>query len=91
MLAEDRPSLPADDDELWAIERDYRGQDPRRTLDRFRDLRSELVAALRDLPPEAWERAGEHEVAGPVTLRWLTERIRAHDHEHLDQIRDALA
>ncbi len=91
VLAEDRPSLSAYDDELWAIERDYRGQDPRRTLDRFRTLRGELVAALRDLPPEAWARAGEHEVAGPVTLRWLVERIRAHDREHLDQIRDALA
>jgi len=91
VLAEDRPALPAYDDELWAVERDYRAQDPRQAYEQFRALRAELVEVLRDLPPTAWERVGEHSAAGPVSLRWLAAQIHEHDCLHLDQIQDVLA
>ncbi len=91
VLAQDRPKLPAYDDELWAIERDYRGQDPGRVVQRFRRVRGELVEALRGLDPEEWRRVGEHAVQGEITLQWLAEQARAHSEEHLRQIREALA
>lgn len=91
VVHEDRPRLASYDDQLWAIERDYRGQDPRKTLGQVRHLRGELVACLRDLPAASWERVGEHEVWGPITLHWMTDQVCDHDREHLDQIRDALA
>ena len=91
IVANDRPELPAYDDELWAIERDYRGQDPRRTFERLRELRGEFVALLEGLPDEAWSRLGVHGLHGEVTLRWLVEHVRDHDEEHLAQIREALA
>ena len=91
ILTTDHPSLESFDDELWAIERDYRGQDPMATLAHFRELREDLVDKVRDLPPEAWERTAEHEVHGPITLGWLVDRITSHDTEHCEQIRDALA
>ncbi|MDQ3043812.1 MAG: DinB family protein [Chloroflexota bacterium] len=91
LLSQERPRLPAYDDDLWAIERDYRGQEPRATLASFRALRQDNVARLRDLPPEAWHRTGEHDTLGEVSLQWLTDHICDHDAEHLEQIRDALA
>lgn len=91
IVAEDGPRLPTYDDELWPIERDYRGQDPWKTLERFRTLRGELVGLLQGLAPEAWERTAEHGAYGEITLHWLADHICDHDKEHLDQVRDTLA
>ena len=91
IVERERPELPAYDDELWAIERDYRGQDPARVLDQLRDLRGELVALLRGLPADAWSRVGVHGLHGEITLRWLAEHVREHGEEHLAQLREALA
>ena len=91
ILEQDRPHLPAYDDELWAIERDYRGQDPNRTFEHFRRLRGELVDKLEGLPPGDWQQPAVHDIHGEITLQWLLDRVCDHDREHLDQIRDALA
>ena len=91
IVEEDHPYLPGYDDALWSIERDYRNQDPINTLEEFRRLREAHVAFLRGLPPEAWERTGEHGYFGVITLRWLENHVCDHDQEHLQQIRDALA
>ena len=88
---QDRPHLPAYDDELWAIERDYRGQDPHQTFEHFRELRSRLVDFLGELPPDAWSRVGDHGLYGEISLEWMLDNICAHDEEHLTQIREALA
>lgn len=91
IVEQERPHLPAYDDELWAIERDYRSQSPRATFEEFRDTRSRLVAFLEGLPEAAWERVGDHGAYGEITLRWMIEHIVEHDQEHLAQIREALA
>ena len=88
---QDRPFLPTYDDELWPIERDYRGQDPIKTFERFREQREELVAFLAGLPPPAWERPAEHGAYGEVTLHWMADHVCDHDREHLEQVRDALS
>lgn len=90
VLTEDRPELPAFDDSLWEIERNYCAQDPSRVIDQFADLRREFVALLQAAPPEAWERVGIHGNHGPVDVRWLARHQRDHDKEHEDQIRDTL-
>ena len=87
----DRPQLPAYDDELWPLERDYRGQDPFLVLQQFRTLRGALVSLLQQLPPDGWARSGIHGVQGEITLRWLAEQARQHGEEHLVQLRQALA
>jgi hypothetical protein len=91
IVAEDHPHLPGFDDELWSIERDYRGQDPVATMDDFRRLREDHVAFLRGLPPEAWTRPGTHGYYGEITLQWMENHVCDHDQEHLQQARDALA
>lgn len=91
LIGRDRPKLPAYDDELWAIERDYRGQEPHRVVQRFRALRGELLALLAGATSDDWRRVGIHAVAGDVDLAWLAERARRHGEEHLRQVREALA
>ena len=90
ILNEDRPALPGFDDTLWSIERDYRGQDPYETFDRFSALRAELVGVLKAATPEQWERVGIHGAYGEITLHWMADHICDHDEEHLQQARDAL-
>lgn len=90
-VTEDHPFLPTYDDELWPIERDYRGQEPGQTLARFRELRGEVVAFLQGLPAEAWDRVSTHGTFGDVTVLWMADHICDHDKEHLEQARDALA
>jgi hypothetical protein len=90
IVDEVRPHLPAHDDVLWAIERDYRGQDPYEVFERFRTMRAGLVAFLTDLPPDAWNRTGEHSVFDEITLLWLANHLRNHDQEHLQQALDAM-
>jgi hypothetical protein len=91
IVEQERPHLPAFDDELWAIERDYRGQDPHQTFEHFRELRTRLVELLQSLPAEAWARVGDHGLHGEISLQWLANQIVNHDEEHLIQARDALA
>jgi hypothetical protein len=88
---QERPFLPTYDDELWPIERDYRGQDPRKAFEQFRALRGELVELLEGVPAEAWPRPAEHGAYGAVTLHWLADHVCDHDREHLEQARDALS
>jgi hypothetical protein len=90
ILNEDTPALPGFDDTLWSIERDYRGQDPYETFAGLSALREELVALLRGATPEQWERIGVHGAYGEITLHWMADHICDHDHEHLQQARDAL-
>jgi hypothetical protein len=90
-IEEDRPHLAGHDDELWPIERDYRGQNPREVFAEFKRLREKHVDFLRGLAPEDWERVGEHSSYGEITLHWMENHVCDHDLEHLEQARDALA
>lgn len=90
IVEEEDPRLPAQDDSLWAIERDYRSQDPFETLAELSEMRERLVAFLTDLPPDAWERTGEHSAYGRITLHWLANHLCDHDREHLQQALDAV-
>ncbi len=91
ILMEDGPVLPAFDDELWAIERDYRGQDPAVVLREFLSLRADLVEHLAHADEESWHRTAEHETYGEITLLWLAGQVVASDADHAARIRDALS
>lgn len=90
MLERDNPRLPAYDDELWPIERDYRGDNPRRALATFRERRAELSSLLASLSSADWRRSGRHQSRGETTILKMVESIHHHDDRHLAQIRDAL-
>ncbi|MDQ3781020.1 MAG: DinB family protein [Chloroflexota bacterium] len=90
VLKEDHPVLPVYDDELWAIERDYRGEDPTKVFEQFRATRKELVSQLEGLDDDGWNRTGQHQSRGDVSVRWLAESVLDHGETHLAQIHDAL-
>jgi len=91
VLDEDEPELPAYDDSLWEIERDYRGQDPSEVLAEFDALRARLVDMLAGLDEAGWRRVGVHAINGPVDVVWLVSHLQEHSRDHLQQAREALA
>jgi hypothetical protein len=49
--------------------------------------RAELVAVLRTLSDDQWQRRGVHEELGPQTVAVICEQIVEHEAEHLTQAR----
>lgn len=87
----ERPDLPAYDDALWSIEREYSSRQAERMLAEFATLRGEILDAIDRAEDGCWEREGVHGVYGPVSLRWLLGRLHDHGVEHIRQIRELLA
>jgi DinB superfamily len=87
---EDEPLLPGIDQDalMLAFAHKYRSLDE--LLATFRLVSAGNVALLRDLPTEAWERAGTHEERGRMKLRELVEVETDHELLHLHQLRRAL-
>lgn len=59
-------------------------------MSQFRRLRQSTLSLLRELPDDAWGRAGTDVDNRTVTVKDLTEYLMAHDAEHLAQIDQTL-
>jgi hypothetical protein len=55
-------------------------------MSQFRRLRMSTISLLRELPRDAWNRAGVDVDNATVTIRDLAEELVEHDAEHLEQI-----
>ena len=90
MLAEDNPELepfyPAPEDESGGL----LGVDLEAAAEQFVRERAELVARLRDLPPEGWERVGRHPEYAYYTVFGMTRHMSLHDGLHGYRIEDSL-
>ena len=84
------PWLAGYDQDAWAIERGYAGDDMRTALAAFSRHRAAHVAELQALPADAWARTGTHEESGRITIENHTLLIATHDVQHLAQIARAL-
>lgn len=91
LLNDDEPRLEEFDDSLWAVEHDYRANDPNHILAELRNRREALVEELRQLEPKDWQRTGELERSGTISLHWLMNTVCNHDAKHVQQARDVLA
>lgn len=80
------PFLAAYDQEAWAEERGYRAADLRQVLATFTRLRAHHVAELAALAPDEWERSGQHEEQGRITIASHTLHIVSHDMQHAAQL-----
>jgi DinB superfamily len=92
VIAEDKPTLIAFDQDAWARNLDYARRKPKLSLETFRRIRAENHELLSALPESAFERSGNHTERGPVTLFELLETAAAHAESHARQsqgIRDA--
>ncbi len=87
LVEEDNPTLEAYDQEAWARERNYRGDDPGRARTALRAFWGGLAYQLEGLTDAQWERAGTHPERGAVTVRSRAEQEVAHAQAHLEQLR----
>jgi predicted alpha/beta superfamily hydrolase len=82
MLTEDDPELaslsPSPEEESGAL----RDVDLGEAIERFTRERADLVARLRALPPEGWERTGRHPERSPYTVFILARQLMLHDMLH---------
>ncbi|MDQ3930747.1 MAG: DinB family protein [Chloroflexota bacterium] len=91
MRDEANPFLAAYDQEAWAVERNYAGQDLREALAAFIRLREEHISDLSALSEQEWERPGTHEEQGHITIFAHTLHMVAHDSQHAAQLARQLA
>jgi hypothetical protein len=91
MRDRENPDIAPYDQEQLAIDRNYAAQDLRAALSAFIRLRQQLVAILSGLPPEGWERSGNHLEIGRITIFYHTLHKASHDAIHCAQIARQLA
>jgi hypothetical protein len=92
VIAEDNPTLIAFDQDAWTKNLDYARRQTQQSLGTFRRIRAENCELLKEVPPAAWERTGNHSENGPMTLHRLLEGYTGHAESHarqLQEIRDA--
>jgi hypothetical protein len=85
-LAEDRPSLPGYDQDLWAERLRYQESDIDRALADFATLRAGNLRLFRRATPEELERSMRHAERGEERLSQLIRLYAGHDIVHLRQI-----
>ena len=83
---EETPLLPDVDENAMAVKNDYAHSDPRHSLTRIHAGRAHLLATLRALPTKAWQRTGNRESIGLLTLQDLIVMWLGHDGYHTCQI-----
>jgi hypothetical protein len=86
MRDEADPFIAAYDQEQWARDRNYAADDLREALAAFVQLRTRHVAELAALTLAEWERAGQHQERGRITIGDQTLRIVCHDAIHAAQL-----
>ena len=86
VLVADNPPLLAYDDERWVQVAQYMTLPAPDSLETMRRRRHELVRALRHLEPQEWDRKGNHEARGPMSVFDIASYIADHDDEHIQQI-----
>lgn len=80
------PLIHGYDQEPWARERAYAGDNMDSAFAAFVGLRAQHVVDLDALRPDEWERPGRHGEAGAVTILSHTIHIAHHDAVHAAQI-----
>jgi hypothetical protein len=91
IVSEHEPPLKAYDQDALALLPDAADADISHSLALLQHLHARWVQFWRQLPEDAWQRAGIHQHSGRVTLAEMLTIYVAHGEAHLDQIRRTLA
>lgn len=86
MRDQDHPKIFGYNQEELARERNYNEIDMYTALDAFIRFREQHIAALSGLSPEGWERGGQHNELGDITIFAHTLHKVSHDAIHCAQI-----
>ena len=87
ILARDDAPMPAFDERRWADAVGYVALPPRESAAVYAGKRGELVAMLRRISPEEWDRTYRHETLGDLTLWAQVSNLAEHEEEHLTQLK----
>jgi uncharacterized damage-inducible protein DinB len=88
VIAEDRPALLGADEKRFAAALAYHDRDVEEELDLIERTRRQMARILRTLEPEALNRVGVHNEAGPRTLEQLLTGITNHILHHVRFIQE---
>ena len=88
IVAEENPTLIAFDQDLWTRNLDYARRKPKSSLESFRRIRAENYELLKELPPRAFDRTGNHTERGRVTLGELLDGYAGHAESHAKQMQE---
>lgn len=80
------PSIPGWDQNILALEKKYAEADLAPALADFVATRARYVAALKALKPEQWDRTGQHNETGDITILTHALHRSYHDAIHCAQI-----
>jgi uncharacterized damage-inducible protein DinB len=73
VISHDNPTLLGADENLFAAKLAYHDRNLEEELNVIENTRKQLARVLRQLPDPAFQRVGNHNERGPITLeRWLT-------------------
>lgn len=86
---EERPELPAYDQDVSVREHDYQNADAEALLEQLEQSCEHFAAIVEHIPDSALERLGVHSEFGPITLRYCIEVSIQSAGEHLEQLRAA--
>ncbi len=86
MRDQDNPLIYGYDQEALARNRNYRSADLRAALAAFISFRNQYLSALAALKPEDWQRPGQHNEFGRITILEHTVHHASHDAIHCAQI-----
>ena len=86
ILTRDNPVLPAYDERRWAEIAGYPHADFELSLKVFTLRRDELVTMLRQISVEDWQRLGQHEIKGAMSMFQVATSLLEHEEEHSVQL-----
>src|SRR6266568_8859738 len=89
LMAEERPALPAYEQDALVREHDYQHADPDVLFEQLRQACERFATLVKRVPNSALQREGVHEEVGPVTLRRCIEAPLETAPGHLEQLRAA--
>jgi hypothetical protein len=90
ILDEDDPVLPDFHGDLIAEERHYLDLELEPALERFTSARAANLERLASLTEQQWQRGGQQEGVGRVTVARIVEMMREHDAGHAREVRALL-
>ena len=86
MRDEESPFLESIDEGQLVIDHDYAHQDPIAHIARYKEGRVQLVDLLSTLDEPTWDKTGDREFVGLLTVQMLAGLIQSHDGYHLIQV-----
>jgi len=86
VIAEDNPTLPGVNGDLWAEKLDYKRRKLSVALETFRRLRADNHDLLKELPESDFDRPAVHGETGPTTLKGLVLAAAEHVEEHVREM-----